>query len=187
MVKKLIKLFHCSIVLLFLVTPFAYAADEFSTTYDVTYEIQKNGDAKAVADIALTNKLSNVYATSYNLTLEKEGISQISAWDSQGEIKIETEDKESQTKITLNFNDQIAGVDKTLRFTLKYEIANLAKKNGQTWKIVLPQQANLDDLASYHLNLKIPKSVPSLAMISPEPSRTDTTENFYQYVFDICF
>jgi len=175
--------FICFHVFMFSCFHGVFAADEFSVAYDVTYEVQENGDAKAIADIALTNKLSNVYATRYSLVVEKGEISKIGAWDSQGEIKTEIEDMGSQTKITLNLNDQIVGVDKTLRFTLKYEITNLAKKTGQTWQIILPQQADLNDLDSYNLTLKVPKSFPGLAMISPEPSWTDNTRNFYQYFF----
>ena len=161
----------------------AFAADEFAVAYDTTYEIQPNGSAKVVSDIALTNKLSNVYATEYNLVIEKGGATNIGAWDSQGEIKTKLEEQNGQIKINLKFNEQVVGVDKTLRFTLKYEQEGLAKKTGQIWQVILPQQTDLQKLVDYRLTLKVPKSFPTLSLISPLPSQETTTNNFYQYSF----
>lgn len=166
-----------------LVTP-ANAAGEFDVAYETTYEIQTDGSAKVVTDVSLTNKLSNVYATEYNLVLEKGEISQIKAWDSQGELQTKIETGTEQTKINLKFNDQIAGIDKTLRFTLKYEVAGLAKKSGEVWQVALPKQVDLGKLADFKLTLKIPKSFPALAFIAPQPDDQTATNEFYQYSFD---
>lgn len=161
----------------------ANAAGEFDVAYDITYQIESDGSAKVVSDISLTNKLSNVYATEYNLVVEKGEISKVGAWDSQGKIETKIQKGKEQTKINLTFNDQVAGVGKTLRFTLKYELANLAKKSGEVWQVVLPRQADLERFSAFELVLKIPNSFPDLAYVSPLPTHQSKTKDFRLYSF----
>lgn len=177
----LFLLFHLSSTPYFLP---ADAANEFSVAYDVTYEIQANGLAKVVLDVALTNQFSNIYATEYNLTFEKGELSGIGAWDSLGKVPIQVEKESGQTKVKLKFNDQVVGVGKTLRFTLKYELAEVAKKKGQIWQVILPKQSNLETLADYRLVLKVPRDFPPLSSVLPIPPSQQTTKQFQEFIFN---
>jgi len=156
----------------------AYAAGEFATTYDITYEVNEQGKAVVVSDISLINKLSNIYATQYQLTLERGDISGILAWDNKGAIKTEVEKQDEATLIRLKFNDQIVGVGKNLRFTLKYEISDFAKKNGQIWEIAVPRILDLKESEVATVAVKVPLSFGSPAFISPLPNSTSETKFF---------
>jgi hypothetical protein len=161
----------------------AYAAEEFATTYDITYEVDDQGRAFVVSDIALTNKLSNVYATQYTLEIEKARVSQVGAWDSSGEMKTTLKTEADSVTIHLFFNDQVAGLGKKLKFTLKYEILDFAKKNGEIWELAVPKVGNWENLEKLNLILKVPKTFNSLAFISPKPQNIAENSRFYLFSY----
>ena len=162
---------------------FAYAAGEFSISYDITYEVGEEGKAVVVSDISLTNKLSQVYATEYTLEIANAKIANIGAWDSRGEIKTDSAKEGDSTRIHLAFNDQVVGLGKTLRFTLKYEILDFAEKNGEIWELAVPKLGKEESLQAVNLTLKVPRSFPPLAFISPKPQNSSQTDKFSLFSF----
>lgn len=160
-----------------------HAAGEFSISYDITYEVGEEGKAFVVSDISLTNKLSQVYATEYTLEIANAKIANIGAWDSRGEIKTDSAKEGDSTRIHITFNDQVVGLGKTLRFTLKYEILDFAKKNGEIWEFTVPKLGKEENLQAVNLTLKVPHSFPALAFISPKPQNSSQTDKFSLFSF----
>ncbi|HUS59930.1 MAG TPA: transglutaminase domain-containing protein [Nevskiaceae bacterium] len=159
------------------------ANDEFETNYDVRYQAQADGKMVITQKISLTNKLSNVYATQYSLTLDQLQIENIQATDSEGQLKTEISQENQITTITFEFNKPVVGTDKTLHFTLNYEALGLAKKNGQIWEVNIPRISNLAEPDSYNLTLVVPESFGELALIRPRPIETWTDLEFNLYRF----
>lgn len=162
----------------------AFASTEFETTYDVRYQVSLTGITHVSQNVSLTNKLSNVYATRYALTLQAGQVENITATDSQGPLKIETQKDEEQTKIELTFNERVVGKGKTLTFTLSYDALDLANKNGQIWEIAVPKLADSSQIDHYSLTLAVPQSFGQPAYISPNPVDRDQEENLFIYRFN---
>jgi len=158
---------------------YVFASTEFETDYRVTMEADKNGIMHVSQNISLSNKLSNIYATAYSLTLEKNQIQNISAFDNKGPIKVETVEENNQTKINLVFNDQVVGMGKTLDFTLNYTSPDMLTHSGQIWELIIPRLGSADQIDNYDLIIKIPNYFGEPAYFSPNYS-SNSQENDFQ-------
>ncbi|MBI4034797.1 MAG: hypothetical protein HY381_00185, partial [Candidatus Chisholmbacteria bacterium] len=155
-----------------LFAPPARAAQEFDTNFTATYLVNPAGATTVTQDIRLTNKLANVYASEYTLTIGSTKISQISATTPQGYLPSAVTTTDNSTSIHLKFPEshQVVGKDQTLSFTMSYQNQDIASKNGRVLEVNIPQLANLEDLNSYTVTLLVPTSFDLPTLISPPPT-----------------
>jgi transglutaminase-like putative cysteine protease len=174
-------LFVCSALLF--ITSSANASTEFETSYDVLMEAYSTGKMHVQQKISLKNNLSNLYASSYTLKIDKGAIENITASDSQGTAKTAVSTENDETTITVNFNDQIVGLNKTLNFTLSYETSDLIRKSGQVWELTIPRLSNPESIDSYNLTVKVPVNFGNPAYISPPALSQKTDIDSQTFIF----
>ena len=163
-------------------TPSVFGSPEFETNYNVNYELLSSGKIIVVQEISLTNKFSNIYATQYSLVIKGAKIENVQASDEVGPLKLEIKENNEETTIILSFNQQVVGTGKTLKFTLKYDALDLAKKRGQIWEINIPRLGE-KEIDNYTLTLKVPKSFGMPAYIKPQPVAHQENENYNIFRF----
>ena len=181
--KKFFILLFFSLSFLFLKNP-VFSAEEFITSYDVTYEAYETGVLKVTQNISLTNKLSNIYATKYSLILEGKPVENIKAFDDEGELKTTTIEEENKLIISLEFNKKVVGKGEKLDFTVSYESSELLQKTGQIWEVTIPKLAKPEEIDEYKLKLVVPKSFGQPAFISPQPFSSSQEGNNQIYYFN---
>lgn len=182
--KRFFKIiFFFILSFLFFLPRFIEAADEFTTSYNLRYEVKSNGLVNVNQDITLTNRLSAVYATKYSLTLPSTEIQNVKAADKNGPYQTEIKQVDKTTIIVINFNEPVVGANKTLEFSLNYESLDMARKNGEVWEVNVPKIANESEVDNYSLSLVVPLSFGKPAFIRPEPIETLTEEDFNVYRF----
>lgn len=160
--------------------------DEFSVSRDVTYEVLADSGVTAVTNkITLTNKLTNVYATSYTLILN--GIKPLEVSAKQGEVDlgVNTLENEKGTEIAVAFPDSLVGKGKTREFSVNFKLNDLVSRNGQVWEVTIPKASD-PDAAGYSVTLVTPNSLGKPAYISPEPQKRDSklSKNIYTFKSD---
>lgn len=148
-----------------------YAAGEFQADYDVQYAISPAGKTIVTQQVTLVNKLSNYYPKSYSLLLDSDKISNIIAYDDGGIITPTISVKDTKTEIGLQFNAKAIGLGKALKFTLRYEHAGVASKNGNIWEIYIPGIINDPDIGEYNVTLNVPPTFGPIAYLSPLPAK----------------
>ena len=168
---------------LFFFPHFIKAADEFTTDYNLRYEVKPDGLVHVNQDIILTNNLSAVYATKYSLILPSTKIQNVKASDKVGPCQTEISQNDKTTTIVINFNEPVVGANKTLDFNLNYESLDIARKNGEVWEINIPKIANESNIDNYTISLVVPLSFDKPAFIRPEPVETSTEGDFNVYRF----
>jgi len=163
-----IAIFFSLIFLLFSSTS-AFAA-EFSTAYDVTYQVNESGITTVVNQISLINLKSDLYAKEYSLIISSEKIDNIKANDSLGPLQLKVNKKDGSTEIKVSFNEKIVGSGKVLTFTLSYDTAELSTKQGRIWEINIPAPIKEKTVSNYKITLSVPKSFGSPAYLKPQPA-----------------
>ncbi|MDP3954743.1 MAG: transglutaminase domain-containing protein [bacterium] len=184
--KKLLSVvvfFLISQYLSILVSSPIHASSEFSTDYNVLYEASIDGNLRITQNVALTNKLSNIYATQYSFSLEGGQPKNISARDEQGALEVSTATEGDITKINVKFNQEVVGKDKTLKFSLSYDLPELLTHSGQIWEIALPKITGIEEIDNYNLTLKLPSSFGEQAYISPYPKSERKETGFQIFTF----
>lgn len=180
---KILYFFIFCLCLLYFQSKSVYASDEFNTAYDITYRVNKDASVAVEHKIALTNKLSNIYISQYQVTL---GITRIrNIWIKQGDefITPKIEKKENTTNITVDFINKVVGKDKTLNFTLGYISDDYAMRNGRVLEVGIPKIAQNADLSDYKVKLIVPNVFESSVFILPKPSDYSENNNERIYYF----
>lgn len=146
------------------------ATGEFQADYDVQYAISPTGKTIVTQQVVLINKLPNYYPQEYSLILDSDKISNIIAYDDGGIITPSISVKDGKTHIALEFNVKAIGLGKSLPFSLRYEHAGIASKNGSIWEIYVPGVLNDPDIGSYDVSLAVPPTFGPAAYLSPPPA-----------------
>lgn len=161
--------------LFYVLTSVVFAQQEFAVTYTTAYNVRTDGAAEVTHDITLTNNFSKLYATSYTLSLEGKTPDNVSAFDENGSMPVETKADGDKVNIVVNFPDAVVGRDKTRSFSIKYNLAKVGIQNGQVWEVTIPKLSESQNINKYQLRLVVPASFGEAAYVSPEP-RQKTTE-----------
>lgn len=160
------------------------AVEEFDTSFILNYTVNPDASVSVVQSIDLTNKLTNVYATEYKITIGTTRVSNVWANDPWGRIEPEISNQEKDTSIKLLFNDKIVGRDQTLSFSLGYTSFDLAQKNGRVLEIAIPKITDSQTLQKYTVTLLVPRDCGSPLYILPQPTLATSDDNFNIYKFN---
>lgn len=164
----------------------ALAIEQFDTQYVTSYEILADGITKVTQEITITNKMQDVIATNYALTIRQMDVYDISGFDKEGALKIETnqeQDTQKETIIRAKLNQQILGEGRKNRFTISYKSKDITGKVGGIWNIYIPAVSGLDKITAYDINLRVPLSLGPKIFISPAPSNEKTEKDVTTYFF----
>lgn len=183
MVKKLLKLTFFCLFFLFLSSQPALAQSEFSSRYTVDYTIQPNGITHTQFDISLTNKLSNIYASEFSLSIGSTQLQAIKAYNQQGDLETKITQGNKTTNIIIPFKDKVLGKNKSQVFTLEFDSLDFAHQLGSIWEISIPKLSKTDSLDSYQLTLSVPSSFGKPATFSPQPSSQTSADSYTVYQF----
>lgn len=181
--KILVAIFFLFLVLSFRL-PVAYAAEEFSTSYDVSYVVGTDGVTDVSEKITLRNLTKEYYATQFSLTIGATQIFDISATDPGGAMEVKQERTGTQTTVTAKFNQQVAGKDKTLPWTLRFRSKDFASRQGKIWEVSAPKIASTQNLENYNLSLSIPQAFGEVTAISPPPRSREDSGGFQIFTFN---
>lgn len=179
MLKRIILVL---IVLLASVKPVS-AETEFITDYQVSYTVQPNGQTHAKFSISLTNKISNIYASEFSLSIGSPQLTQVKTYQSDQILTPQVNQGSNTTNIIIPFPDKILGKDKTRTFNLEFESPDFATQMGNVWEISIPKLSQSGNLNSYSLSLSIPQAFGQPSIMSPVPTRQEALNNNTIYYF----
>lgn len=159
------------------------AEGEFQTDIEVTYNIDENGQTTVSHGVLLTNLFSNLYATSYSLVLENIEPVKPKAFQADSELPLEVTSDAGRTNLKVSFPDNLVGKDKSRNFRIEFGETKVANKTGEVWEISIPRISSLDSFNSYNLKLVVPKTLGSLAYLSPDADSSYSTDTSFVYNF----
>lgn len=167
MIKKIILV---SILLISAVLPQSvFAADEFATSYDVLYDVDESGVTAVTEKITLKNLTSEYFASQFKLIIGATSVFDIKASDPGGSLDVTSEQKDSSTTIDIKFNQQVAGLGKTLPWTIAFKSKDFAEKVGKVWEVRAPRISSASNLETYNLTVSVPQTFGQPSLISPTP------------------
>ena len=169
-VKCLLIVFLLTIIS-YQLTITVYAAEEFSTSYDVTYDVSLDGVTTVTEKVTLKNLTSEYYATNFSLTIGSTAITDVTASDPSGPLETKIEKKGSATTLSVKFNQQVVGVGKLLPWTLTFKSKDFASKQGSVWEVSVPKVVASSNLEGYNLTLAVPTSFGAPTSITPTPTK----------------
>lgn len=146
-----------------------YAEGEFSSSYNVKYEVDVAGDTVVTEDIVLTNLTDRFYASSFSLVIGASQISDVIATDNKGNLPVTVNSEGNKTNIKVQFSQQIAGKGKQYPWKLKFKSKDFAQAMGKVWQVSVPRITATENLDQFNLTLSVPVSFGDPTTILPEP------------------
>lgn len=184
--KKKLLTFAAFFLLIFPVFPKSvFAAEkEFSTSYDVAYEVGTDGSTQVTEKINIKNLTDQYYPSNFSLTVGSTTLSDISASDSSGAMEVKVDKGANYTSMSLKFNTQVVGLDKSQDFTLKYKSTDFAQSIGKTWEVNLPKIPDSSNIRDYNLTLSVPTNFGDPTSVSPSPKSQSQRYDRYVFIFN---
>lgn len=159
------------------------AEGEFKTQQKINYQIDNQGNALVTQEVQLTNNLSEIYPTTYQLTLSGPALNNVIGTDSQGNIVQKIDHQEDLNTINIKFNESNLGKDKITKFNLSYTIPTLATQKGSIWEIPVPESKNINSTDTNDVTVSVPSSFGNLSFSSLNPQNSIPLNNQTQIFF----
>ncbi len=164
--------------------PSTYSGQEFATSYDVVYDVDLSGITTVTEKITLRNLTSEYFANQFKLTIGATQISDVKAEDEGGAMEVDTKQSGTSTTLSVKFNQQIAGLNKTYAWTLQFKSKDFAEKVGKVWEVRAPKISTASNLQSYNLTIAVPQSFGEPTLISPTPKSQTTSSGKMFLIFE---
>ncbi|HYK08370.1 MAG TPA: transglutaminase-like domain-containing protein [Candidatus Eisenbacteria bacterium] len=161
-----------SAILLFTLPKGAFADTKETTSAAMSYTVDTTGNTHVVAHISLTNTTQNYYVSSYSLKLGFPTVSNLSASDPDGPTTPTLKPTDSGPEITIPIQAVVAGLGKTLSFTLSFDTPDIATQNGELWEVNIPGLANQNDFQDVSVDVVVPSSFGKPTAIKPNTGST---------------
>lgn len=146
-----------------------FADSDFETSYSSVYYVSENGVVSGQQDITIKNKKDNMYVSQYSMTIGSVDLSDIKVSDNFGAIAPKIETENNFTKIEIELNNKVVGLDKEVNLRVSYKTPDFTVVKGQVLEVNVPSIAKKDDLANYNLSLYVPLKFGKPSFISPKP------------------
>lgn len=161
-----------------------WANEQFDTKYDVTYDVDVKGKTNITQNVTIINKVKEVFASNYFITIKQMNIFDIQAKDKIGKMDVEVSQEGNETTIKSILNNQVIGEDRQNNFQIMYSTNDVANKVGEIWNIQIPKIDGLEATSDYKVTLKIPVEFGPKIYISPTPLEEYIEQNKTVFVFN---
>lgn len=163
--KRLIIL--ACIFLFFLAHGPAFAAENFTTSSEVTYTVKENGMTHAEFNTTLTNITSKHYASSYKSSVGFENVENIRAWDAFGGLETKVDKTFGKTTIEILFNRKVVGINKQVQFNFSFDTPDILQNQENVKELSVPGIENGTDYKKFNVHVKVPTSFGDPVYVKP--------------------
>ncbi len=168
--KKAFSAFLFLILLICIDPVKAYANLNFSTDFKAEYTVSDNATTHVKYDISLKNLTKNFFVSKYNLELGFTDITNLEVTDSKGKIVPSVTKSDRNSLLSINFNERVVGVDKTLPFEISFDTNQIAQNQLNVWDINIPGISDSKDFNNFDVTLNYPKNLEFPTYIKPDIS-----------------
>ena len=175
--KKILSLF-VFFVFFIVFSPYANAESNFSTYYNVTYQVAQDETTKVTLNVDLINDTTDFYASSYSVQTGFREISNIKASDLGGNLKYTAKKNDKGTVLSFDFNKKIVGINNTQKFEVSFTTGEIAKNYGSIWEVNIPGVADQEDYSAFNVRVDVPQDFGKAEIIKTLVKDLKTSKNF---------
>lgn len=182
MIRNLLFLFFVAFALL-LFPHTAYASENFTSAYTITYTVAPTGKTHVELLVRLTNKASYVYSATHTINLGLSDIENAVAKDTQGQITPTVEKKDRGYAITTPFHKAAVGKGKTQTYLLTLDTKSIAQAHGDVFEVVIPGIAKNNTFSAYTVVVHIPKQLGTPSWVKPQTEINEKKTGYVTYTY----
>ncbi|OGH06090.1 MAG: hypothetical protein A2W22_04210 [Candidatus Levybacteria bacterium RBG_16_35_11] len=144
-----------------------FADSNFSTDYNVTYQVLPDANTRVKINVALTNLSSKYYSPSYEIIVGFKHVNNVSASDSNGKVNVQLSTTDKGTNMSFNFNKPVTGVGNKQNFSIEFDTSEVAQSYGNVWDVNIPGISQTSDFSSFNSTVTYPTFLGKPAFIKP--------------------
>lgn len=173
--KKALITFSFFIYFFYFSLSCVFAQSNFTTDYNVTYNVLENALTHVSFDVQLTNQSSQYYASSYSIQVGFRNIENVLASDPDGKIAPNISKNSDGNNIEVTFNKRVVGQGQQLPFTISFDTTDIAQKTGKILHINIPGLVKQLEYNSFNVKVIAPKFLGNPSYIKPDIGKFDGT------------
>ena len=175
-----------SFTFLYLLVPSpVFAAKDFSTSFESTYEIRDDISAAVTHQISVTNLKPNSYASEFTLVIGSTNLDSITARDRSGLLPVTVNQRDNGVAVSVNLKSRPAlGLNQKKEFTIRYDSRDTAQKVGKIVEVNIPKLTNSREFDLFTTNLLVPEGLGSPSLMVPAPAAKTATSKYSSFGFD---
>lgn len=150
---------------------------------ETTYEFDKVGNANISHIIDLTNNLSHIYPTTYNLSVSSGDIKDVKVTVMGDSVSPQVDSQNSTTSIHIPVRNPKIGKDQKTTLNISYNTLSFAEIIGETITLTLPKTAKGNEAESFVRKVIVPNTYPELTYSSIKASEESSSAQSRSYVF----
>lgn len=164
--KKAFILFF-SFYFLFVISPKAFASQNFSVSSDVTYTITDTKKAHAQFLIKLVNKSTKYYASSYKINVGFAHLENVAAKMGNDAIPTKIRETPEGDTIELVLGTKVIGKDKVADIILTFDTPDIVQALGNSWELNIPGISKDNEFDDFNVTIKVPDRFGEPTYIKP--------------------
>ncbi|MEK7092764.1 MAG: transglutaminase domain-containing protein [Patescibacteria group bacterium] len=164
--KKAFILFF-SFYFLFVISPKAFASQNFSVSSDVTYTITDTKKAHAQFLIKLVNKSTKYYASSYKINVGFAHLENVAAKMGNDAIPTKIHETPEGDTIELVLGTKVIGKDKVADIILTFDTPDIVQALGNSWELNIPGISEDNEFDDFNVTIKVPDRFGEPTYIKP--------------------
>ncbi len=153
----------------------------FSTSYDVSYNVSSDENTRVTIDVRLKNNTSSFYASSYEVQTGFKKINVVSAKDLGGDLDYGVKNINDGAVIFFDFNTNVVGISSTQEFEIVFETGEITKNFGNIWEVNIPGISDQESFASFNAEVTVPREFGPPAFIKPNVKTVESSGNILKF------
>lgn len=150
---------------------------------ETSYEFDPIGNAKISHTIDLTNNLSHIYPTTYNLSVSSGDIKDVKVSVMGDSVSPQVDSQNSTTSIHIPVRNPKIGKDQETTLNITYNTLSFAEIIGDTITLTLPKTAKGNEAESFIRRVIVPNTYPELSYSSTKAIEASNSGQSRYYVF----
>ena len=168
MFYKLLRFLLLSILAALLFKSDSFAAENFQTDYVITYTLTEDITSHAKINVALTNKTTQYYASSYKIQLGFSDVSNLKVFDEEEAVTPTVTSNEKGTQVEVDFVKKVVGLNNRHDFSIDFDTNEIAQNSGNIWEVNIPGLDKESAADSFNVSLVFPRNLGSFAYVKPQ-------------------
>ncbi len=150
---------------------------------ETTYEFDEVGNANISHIIGLTNNLSHIYPTTYNLSVSSGDIKDVKVAVMGDSVSPQVDSQNSTTSIHIPVRNPKIGKDQKTTLDISYNTLSFAEIIGETISLTLPKTAKGNEAETFVRKVIVPNTYPELSYSSIKVNEASSSAQSRSYVF----
>ncbi|MFZ1721496.1 MAG: transglutaminase-like domain-containing protein [Microgenomates group bacterium] len=152
----------------------AQESDQFETTLDSEYTVDKLGITRVKHQFTITNTSPTIFLKQYGMKSSYPSLQNVTVTYNNKPLEATVVSGDSGTSIGITFPDELVGQGKSRKFTIEYTNRDIATIGGIVLEVHIPKLSDQQKITKHSTKIITPKQFGGPVRITPTPTNEES-------------